>query len=73
MASVTQKREHAGHDHHHHDNVYLTSADKDDPAVRVTLLGLYTNIAIAIIKWVGGYYTHSHCMLSASAADAEPS
>ncbi|KAJ9634059.1 mitochondrial metal transporter [Coniosporium tulheliwenetii] len=62
MVSVTQKREHAGHDHHHHDNVYLLLTDKNDPAARVTLLGLYSNIAIAIMKWVGGYYTHSHSL-----------
>ena len=52
-----------GH-HHHHDNAYLTSSNKADAGVRITRIGLYSNLAMAIAKGVGGYMFHSHAMVA---------
>ena len=66
-ASNVQKREHfshshkhdhglgLGHHHHHHDNTYLLSVNKNDAAVRITRIGLFINLAMAIGKGMGGY------------------
>jgi hypothetical protein len=57
-----QIREHAGHSHghhHHHDNTYLTSGNKSDPGVRITRVGLYVNLGMAIAKGAGGYIFNS--------------
>ncbi|KAM5345435.1 hypothetical protein ACJ41O_011297 [Fusarium nematophilum] len=51
-----------GHHHHHHDNAYLTSANKDDPGVRITRIGLISNLGMAIAKFAGGYYFNSKAM-----------
>jgi hypothetical protein len=59
MATATQTRAHSGHHHHHHDNTYLTSTNKNDAGVRITRIGLYVNLAMAIGKGVGGYVFHS--------------
>ncbi|KAI0406680.1 cation efflux family-domain-containing protein [Xylaria palmicola] len=71
MASVTQTRAHSGHDHghghghhHHHDNVYLTSQNKNDAGVRITRIGLYSNLGMAIAKGVGGYAFNSQAMVA---------
>ncbi|SPO02805.1 related to mitochondrial iron transporter [Cephalotrichum gorgonifer] len=55
-----------GHHHHHHphDNAYLTSKNKADPGVRITRIGLYSNLGMAIAKGVGGYMFHSHAMIA---------
>ncbi|KAL6913080.1 hypothetical protein FSHL1_010762 [Fusarium sambucinum] len=50
-----------GH-HHHHDNAYLTSGNKDDPGVRITRLGLVSNLGMAIAKFAGGYAFNSKAM-----------
>lgn len=56
----TQTRAHAGHSHHHHhDNTYLTSTNKADAGVRITRIGLFVNLGMAIGKGLGGYYFHS--------------
>lgn len=60
--NLVQARTHAGHSHghhHHHDNTYLTSSNKDDPGVRITRIGLYVNLGMAIGKGVGGYVFNS--------------
>lgn len=57
--SRVQSREHAGHAHHHHDNTYLTSANKNDAGVRITRIGLWVNLGMAIGKGVGGYAFNS--------------
>ncbi|KAJ2907213.1 hypothetical protein MKZ38_006507 [Zalerion maritima] len=60
-----QTRAHGGHHHHHHhDNVYLTSTNKNDAAVRITRLGLYSNLAMAIAKGAGGYVFNSQSMIA---------
>ncbi|KAI0603203.1 cation efflux family-domain-containing protein [Biscogniauxia sp. FL1348] len=69
MATVTQTRSHSGHKHghghhHHHDNVYLTSQNKNDAGVRITRLGLYSNLGMAIAKGVGGYMFNSKAMVA---------
>jgi hypothetical protein len=57
---TTQVRHHAGHGHHHHhDNTYLTSTNKNDAGVRITRIGLFVNLGMAIGKGVGGYVFHS--------------
>ena len=67
MSTITQTRSHSGHSHtHHHDNTYLTSTNKKDAGVRVTRLGLYVNLGMAISKGIGGYYFNSQAL----AADA---
>ncbi|KAL3428121.1 cation efflux family protein [Phlyctema vagabunda] len=67
MASLsqTQTRSHAGHSHHHHhDNTYLTSKNKNDAGVRITRIGLYSNLGMAIAKGVGGYAFNSQSMIA---------
>jgi divalent metal cation (Fe/Co/Zn/Cd) transporter len=63
-----QTREHAGHSHHghhhHHDNAYLTSGNKKDPGVRITRLGLLSNLAMAIAKFIGGWAFNSKAMVA---------
>lgn len=59
--SEQQVRGHGGHGHHHHhhDNTYLTSSNKSDPGVRITRIGLYVNLGMAIAKGAGGYVFNS--------------
>lgn len=69
MTSVTQSRSHGGHSHahghhHHHDNVYLTSQNKNDAGVRITRIGLYSNLGMAVAKGVGGYAFNSQAMIA---------
>lgn len=64
---AVQSRGHAGHGHghhHHHDNVYLTSSNKKDAGVRITRIGLFVNLAMAIGKFVGGYIFHSQALIA---------
>lgn len=49
---------HGGH-HHHHDTTFLTSANKSDPGVRITRVGLYVNLGMAVAKGAGGYIFNS--------------
>ncbi|OAA65726.1 cation efflux family protein [Niveomyces insectorum RCEF 264] len=53
-----------GHHHHHHDNVYLTSQNKKDAGVRITRLGLYCNLGMALAKGAGGYAFNSQSMIA---------
>jgi len=64
----SQKRGHSGHGHHHHnhDNTYLVSNNKNDAGVRITRIGLFVNLAMAIAKGVGGYVFHSQCRICPS-------
>lgn len=64
MATATQSRAAGGHHHHHHDNVYLTSTNKNDAGVRITRIGLYSNLGMAISKFVGGYMFGSQAMIA---------
>jgi hypothetical protein len=50
---------HSHHGHHHHDNTFLTSTDKNDAGVRITRVGLFVNLGMAIAKGVGGYVFNS--------------
>lgn len=56
-------RTHSSHSHHshhnHQDNVYLTSTNKNDAGVRITRIGLYVNLGMAVGKGIGGYVFHS--------------
>ncbi|KAK5989136.1 Mitochondrial metal transporter 2 [Cladobotryum mycophilum] len=66
--------DHHGHDHghshslfghhHHHDNAYLTSTDKNDPGVRITRIGLLSNLGMAIAKFIGGWAFNSKAMIA---------
>ncbi|KAK3942391.1 putative xylulose kinase [Diplogelasinospora grovesii] len=54
-----QTRGHGGHSHshhHHHDN--------NDAGVRITRIGLYSNLGMAIAKGVGGYVFNSQSMIA---------
>ncbi|PQE30655.1 cation efflux family protein [Rutstroemia sp. NJR-2017a WRK4] len=63
--TTTQTRSHGGHSHHHHhDNTYLTSKNKKDAGVRITRIGLYSNLGMALAKGVGGYLFNSQSMLA---------
>ena len=67
MAKKGQSRTHTGHSHshgHQHDNTYLTSKNKGDPGVRITRIGLYVNLGMAIVKGAGGYIFHSQAYVS---------
>ena len=63
MAAVTTSqtlaRDHSGHAHRHHDNSFLVSKDRNDAAVRITRIGLFVNIGMALTKGVGGVVFHS--------------
>lgn len=67
-SALKQTREHGdhghghGHHHHHHDNTYLTSANTSDPGVRITRLGLLSNLGMAIAKFIGGWAFNSKAM-----------
>ncbi|KAG9234257.1 cation efflux family-domain-containing protein [Amylocarpus encephaloides] len=60
----TQTRSHGGHSHHHHDNTYLISTNKKDAGVRITRIGLYSNLGMAIAKGIGGYAFNSQSMIA---------
>lgn len=76
LMTSTQTRNHAGHGHghshghghghhhHHHDNVYLTARNKSDPGVRITRIGLLSNLGMAIGKGIGGYMFHSQALVA---------
>jgi Co/Zn/Cd efflux system component len=70
MATITntsgasQARSHAGHSHHHHDNTYLVSKNKNDAGVRITRIGLFSNLGMAIAKGLGGYAFNSQSMIA---------
>lgn len=59
-----QKRAHGGHHHHHHDNTYLTSGNKNDAGVRITRIGLFSNLASAFAKGAGGYAFGSQALIA---------
>ncbi|KAL0767568.1 hypothetical protein CaCOL14_009807 [Colletotrichum acutatum] len=66
-ANPPQSRKSHGHHHHHHhghDNVYLTSANKNDAGVRITRIGLYSNLGMAFAKGAGGYAFGSQAMIA---------
>lgn len=57
--STPTRHQHAGHCHHHHDNTFLLSKNKNDAGVRITRVGLYVNLGMAISKGFGGYVFNS--------------
>ncbi|KAH0407081.1 hypothetical protein KCU90_g23357, partial [Aureobasidium melanogenum] len=63
---MEQTRGHFGHSHHghhhHHDTTYLTSTDKNDAGVRITRVGLFVNLGMAIAKGIGGYVFNSKAL-----------
>lgn len=66
MTSHTQTRSHAGHSHHHHhhDNTFLLSKNKNDAGVRITRIGLYVNLGMAVSKGFGGYVFNSQALIA---------
>lgn len=64
MASKQQTRDHAGHSHEYQENAYLTSTNKNDAGVRITRIGLYVNLSMAISKSLGGYVFNSQALLA---------
>lgn len=65
MGPSGQSRLHSGHSHSHtHDNTYLTSTNKKDAGVRITRLGLYVNLGMAVSKGIGGYYFNSQALVA---------
>jgi divalent metal cation (Fe/Co/Zn/Cd) transporter len=64
--TMTHSHSHAGHSHHH-DNTYLVSKNKNDAGVRITRIGLYSNLGMALAKGVGGYIFSSQAMIADAA------
>ncbi|KAL9613505.1 MAG: hypothetical protein Q9167_001947 [Letrouitia subvulpina] len=68
MTSLTHTRPHGSHSHahhhHHHDNTYLTSANKNDAGVRITRIGLFVNLFMAMGKGIGGYVFNSQALVA---------
>lgn len=66
MTTTKQTREHAGHSHshHHHDNTFLTSTNKNDAGVRITRIGLFVNLAMAVGKGIGGWVFNSQALIA---------
>ena len=66
MISQVHSREHSGHahHHHHHDNTYLTSKNKNDAGVRITRIGLFVNLFMAIGKGLGGWTFNSQALIA---------
>ena len=63
----TQIRQHAGHSRghgHSHDNTYLVSANKNDAGVKITRIGLFVNLGMAIGKGFGGYVFNSQALIA---------
>lgn len=61
--SPPQTRAHGHHHgHHHHDNSYLISANRNDSGVRITRIGLLSNLGMAVAKFVGGWAFNSKAM-----------
>jgi divalent metal cation (Fe/Co/Zn/Cd) transporter len=60
-----QARHHGGKGHHH-DTSYLVSSNRQDAGVKITRIGLYVNLGMAVTKGIGGFVFHS----SALSADA---
>ena len=52
-----------GH-HHHHDTTYLVSKNRNDPGVRITNIGLASNLAMAVAKFLGGWAFNSKSMIA---------
>lgn len=64
---MTQIRAHSGHSHghgHSHDNTYLTSSNRNDAGVKITRIGLFVNLGMAIAKGVGGWLFHSQALIA---------
>ena len=60
-----QQRSHSGHSHTGSaDNAYLVSKDKKDAGVKITRVGLYVNLGMAIGKGIGGYMFHSQALVA---------
>jgi hypothetical protein len=59
-----QVRLHSGHSHNHEDRSFLVSPNKQDAGVRITRIGLFVNLGMAIGKGIGGYVFHSQGMKS---------
>ena len=62
MAVQHRSHGHSHGHHHHHDNTYLVSANKSDPGVRITRIGLYVNLGMALAKGAGGYVFNSQAL-----------
>ncbi|EOA85632.1 uncharacterized protein SETTUDRAFT_132316 [Exserohilum turcica Et28A] len=62
--STPTRHQHAGHCHHHHDNTFLLSKNKNDAGVRITRVGLYVNLGMAISKGFGGYVFNSQALVA---------
>ncbi|KAF4123125.1 Divalent metal cation (Fe/Co/Zn/Cd) transporter [Geosmithia morbida] len=50
-----------GH-HHHHDTTFLVSKNRNDPGVRITNIGLMSNLAMAAVKFIAGWAFNSKAM-----------
>lgn len=65
MASIqTRSSHHKNSSNSHPDNLYLISTNKHDAGVKITRLGLYSNLGMAIAKGIGGFVFNSQSMIA---------
>jgi hypothetical protein len=66
MAATQQIRNHGGHSpaRGHAEKTYIASQNKSDAGVRITRLGLYVNLGMAISKGIGGYFFNSQALVA---------
>ncbi|OAA53412.1 Cation efflux protein [Cordyceps fumosorosea ARSEF 2679] len=64
VVAMGHSHSHGGHSHHNHDNSYLVSANKNDPGVRITRIGLLSNLLMAVAKFIGGWAFNSKAMVA---------
>jgi divalent metal cation (Fe/Co/Zn/Cd) transporter len=63
----TQTRLHMGHSHghgHHSHDTSLLLGNKKDAGVRITRIGLFSNLGMALAKGIGGYVFNSQSMIA---------
>lgn len=57
-----------GHSHshsaHNPNELLMSGSIKNNPAVRITWIGLFVNVALAVSKGIGGVYFHSQALVA---------
>ncbi|KAJ6782251.1 hypothetical protein PWT90_04160 [Aphanocladium album] len=63
VVAMGHSHSHGGHSHGG-DNAYLVSGRKNDPGVRITRIGLLSNLLMAVAKFIGGWAFNSKAMVA---------
>ncbi|KAI1001328.1 hypothetical protein K3495_g6868 [Podosphaera aphanis] len=64
MSTIHKRTSHSEQSHPKGGDASLTMSKKEDAGTRITRLGLYSNLGMAIVKGVGGYTFNSQAMLA---------